>query len=59
MPPAGDKGKRRTALDRESRKAIGKQLQSLYDQVVHEPIPDRFSDLLSRLDDAEGKASGG
>ncbi|MEZ5694168.1 MAG: NepR family anti-sigma factor [Altererythrobacter sp.] len=28
-------------------------LQQLYDSVVHEPLPESFKDLLSRLDDAD------
>ena len=31
---------------------IGKQLRALYDDVVNEPIPDRFVELLNRLDDS-------
>lgn len=30
-------------------------LKNLYDSVLHEPLPDSFSDLLKRLDDDNGK----
>jgi len=30
---------------------IGRQLRAVYDEVLHQPIPDRFLELLSRLDD--------
>lgn len=30
-------------------------LKKLYDSVVEEPLPDTFKDLLSRLDEPEGK----
>jgi hypothetical protein len=50
--------RRRSSLDRESRRAIGKQLQSLYDEVLQAPIPERFEELLKRLDEPGGKGSG-
>lgn len=33
---------------------IGKQLRSLYDSVLVEPIPDRLVELLLKLDDVSG-----
>ena len=33
---------------------IGKQLRSLYDSVLLEPIPDRLVELLIKLDDVTG-----
>ena len=30
---------------------IGKQLRTLYDSVLAEPIPDKFVELLTQLDD--------
>lgn len=33
--------------------AIGKQLKKLYDNVAEEPVPDRFTDLLKRLEEQE------
>lgn len=30
--------------------AIGKELQSLYDDIVAQPVPDRFLNLLNRLE---------
>ncbi|WP_343609420.1 NepR family anti-sigma factor [Novosphingobium sp.] len=29
-------------------------LRAMYEQVVDEPLPDSFADLLSRLDDSDG-----
>jgi hypothetical protein len=29
---------------------IGRQLRSLYDEVLNEPVPDRLRDLLQQLD---------
>lgn len=40
--------------------AIGRRLREFYDEVVNEPVPDDFMDLLSKLDRSEsGKANGG
>jgi hypothetical protein len=45
MPPAGD-----TALEPELQAFIGRQLQAAYDEVLNEPIPDRFLELLQQLE---------
>lgn len=29
---------------------IGKQLREIYDSALHEPLPDRFSEVLNRLE---------
>jgi len=38
------------ALDRELQAYLGRQLRRLFNQTAAEPIPDRFADLLERLD---------
>lgn len=38
-------------------RAIGDKLRSYYDSVQEEPIPERFLDLLERLEEAEEKAA--
>jgi hypothetical protein len=38
---------------------ITQKLRELYETVQDEGIPDKFLDLLERLDEAERKASGG
>jgi anti-sigma factor NepR-like protein len=43
-------------LTREATIKIGQQLRAMYDEVVKEGVPDRFNDLLKRLDG--GKAGG-
>jgi hypothetical protein len=35
---------------------IGIRLKAFYDSVLSEPIPDRFAELLNRLDTSEGAA---
>jgi hypothetical protein len=41
---------RGSGLNREIQHKIGQQLRAMYDDVVHEGVPDRFADLLKRLD---------
>jgi hypothetical protein len=36
---------------------IGRQLRSLYDEVLKEPVPDRLRDLLQKLDQAPPEQS--
>lgn len=46
-----------SGLNREIQAKIGQQLRAMYDDVVQEGVPDRFADLLRRLDSPtdEGK----
>jgi hypothetical protein len=34
---------------------IGRQLRALYDEVADQPVPDRFMELLNRLDEKSGE----
>ncbi|HVB90034.1 MAG TPA: NepR family anti-sigma factor [Beijerinckiaceae bacterium] len=34
---------------------ISRQLKAVYDDMLNQPVPDRFIDLLSQLDSASGK----
>lgn len=43
-------------LDRQIQAKIGQQLRSMYDDVVEQGVPDRFVELLKKLDGAEGAA---
>ncbi len=36
---------------------IGRQLRALYDDVLTQPVPDRFRELMDRLDRAGGEQS--
>jgi hypothetical protein len=40
-------------LGRDVQAKIGGQLRALYDEVVKEGVPDRFVELLKRLDDKD------
>jgi hypothetical protein len=43
-------------LDSGSQKRIGDQLRAMYDELMQQPVPDRFKDLLDQLDKKnEGK----
>lgn len=42
-------------LSEDSRAFIGLKLRELYDDVVSEPVPDRFLQLLNKLGDDEDK----
>jgi hypothetical protein len=37
-------------LGRDVQARLGQQLRAMYDEVVNQGVPDRFSDLLNRLD---------
>jgi hypothetical protein len=45
-------------LSREATIKIGQQLRAMYDEVVKEGVPERFSELLKRLDDNKGGGEG-
>jgi len=40
-------------LSRDIQRKIGQQLRAMYTDVVNEGVPDRFADLLRRLDEKE------
>jgi len=42
--------RRAPALPRDAQAKIGEKLKALYDDVVSQPVPDRFKDLLAKLD---------
>ncbi|HMN51436.1 MAG: hypothetical protein KF794_00980 [Xanthobacteraceae bacterium] len=44
-------------LDRQIQARIGQQLRAMYDDVVEEGVPDRFTDLLKKLDSAASGAA--
>lgn len=53
---SADSGK---TLDDLSSSHIGKRLRTMYDEVVSEPVPDKFLDLLESLERAEEERSNG
>jgi hypothetical protein len=59
METSSSHGSARThgRLGRDVQAKIGSQLRAIYDDVVKEGVPDRFVDLLQRLDKKDEKAS--
>ena len=41
-------------VDKRVQGEIGKQLRAVYEDVVKEPVPDRFLDLLKKLEESTG-----
>ena len=42
-------------LGREVQACLGQQLRAMYDDVVNQGVPDRFAELLNRLEDNGNK----
>jgi len=49
--------KRPTGLNTEIQARIGHQLRAMYDDVVRQGVPDRFSELIRKLDDPNAAKS--
>jgi len=49
----------KTLAARARQRAIGRELRRMYDEIVQEPIPDDFMDLLKKIDAAAVKKDGG
>jgi hypothetical protein len=49
-PSPGD-----VVLEPELQAFIGRQLQATYDEVLNEPVPDRFLELLKQLETGKGE----
>ena len=57
--PAKASGAGRTGgLNSEIQSRIGHQLRAMYDDVVRQGVPDRFAELIRKLDTPEGSAGG-
>lgn len=57
-PAAAAQGQEPPELDPRIQGAIGRALQSHYDELVREPIPDRFLVLLAELEAKEQRHGG-
>jgi hypothetical protein len=44
-------------LGKQAHRRIGAHLRTMYDSIVQQPIPSRFSDLIAQLDDSPAEAS--
>jgi Anti-sigma factor NepR len=47
--------KNQARLGRDIQAKIGQQLRAIYDDVLNQGVPDRFADLLNRLDQKDEK----
>lgn len=45
-------------LDRTAQTRIGDKLRSMYADLVQQPVPDRFTELLSQLQESDDVADG-
>ena len=52
---SGTAAPRHGKLGKETQSRIGQQLRAMYDEVVQQGVPDRFADLLRRLDKRDGE----
>ena len=46
----GSSGRDRTPIDPRIQVEIGKHLRAVYDDVINEPVPDKFMELLQKLE---------
>lgn len=53
--PGGDAGLEEARLRQQ---AIGVKLRHMFDQVVNEPVPDEFLDILRRADEKSSRGGG-
>ncbi len=54
---AGEKRARVVKLNDQARNRLGLHLRAMYSEIINQPVPDRFTDLISRLDQAPHEAS--
>lgn len=45
--------RRKAKLEPEVQQALGRELRALYHEVLSEPVPDKFRQLLDQLEDQE------
>jgi hypothetical protein len=51
-----DRSKSKGGLSDQTRNRIAAQLRAMYDTVTQQPVPDRFAELIAKLDSADRKA---
>jgi Anti-sigma factor NepR len=57
-PVAGTGQKRNLPLDTQIQAHIGRRLMAVYDEILQQPVPDRFRLLLDELDQKTKKRDG-
>jgi len=58
MQAESSQTKPRGRLGRDVQSKIGQQLRAMYDDVVSEGVPDRFTEMLRQLDETKDKGVG-
>jgi hypothetical protein len=56
--PTGGSERARAGLDSGVQAKIGEGLRAMYDDVVRQGVPDRFAQLLAKLDEDGGNGQG-
>jgi hypothetical protein len=51
--PAADRGASRGGLSEHTRNRLAAQLRTMYDSITQQPVPDRFADLIAKLDSGD------
>lgn len=59
MGRARGEGAEGPRLEPVAQNALGRELKAMYDQIVSEPVPERFVRLLDQLEHAETDAGSG
>ncbi|MCJ2092334.1 anti-sigma factor [Methylobacterium sp. J-072] len=50
VPSTGDRPAARHGLSDHTRNRLAAQLRAMYDTVAQQPVPDRFAELIAKLD---------
>ena len=48
-------GRTHTSIDPKVQNEIGKHLRAIYDDVINEPVPDKFMELLEKLEQSSSR----
>jgi hypothetical protein len=56
MGNASGRGQGAPKLEPGAQKALGRELRAMYDELIEEPVPDRFLQLLDQLEQSEKPA---
>jgi hypothetical protein len=51
--PAHGRAASRTGLSEHTRNRLASQLRAMYDTITQQPVPDRFADLIAKLDSGD------
>ncbi|MDN3569488.1 NepR family anti-sigma factor [Methylobacterium longum] len=52
--PSSARNATRSSLTDHTRNRLAAQLRTMYDSITQQPVPDRFADLIAKLDSGDG-----